>query len=304
MKFTFILIFCILVFSDCKKSGSAIAGKNPGVDTIVDNSFFAKGADVSWITQMESQGLKFYDSSNIPQDLFQILKGIGINSIRLRAWVNPADHYNNTADVVSKALRAKNAGMKIMIDFHYSDTWADPGHQTRPAAWATQDIMAIQDSVNNYTVSVMNALKDNGIYPDWVQVGNETNDGMLWPEGKASANMANFALLVNAGYHAVKSVSDSSKVIVHISNGYDNSLSRWVFDGLKNNGAQWDIIGMSLYPSAANPIDLNTQCLANMTDMVTRYNKPIMICEAGMSWTDSAVCNSFIADLIVKNEIG
>ena len=97
------------------------------------------------------------------QDLFQILKNEGMNSIRLRVWVNPADNYNNTADVVAKAIRAKNAGMKIMIDFHYSDTWADPGHQTKPAAWASQDIKTLQTSVYNHTTSGIEYLKSNGI---------------------------------------------------------------------------------------------------------------------------------------------
>jgi arabinogalactan endo-1,4-beta-galactosidase len=314
MKIFLILLFFVGISSSfsCKKNSTNSAPTHIDtlpVDTIhhidtipVTNTFFAKGADVSWVTQMESQGLQFYNRSGMQQDIFQVLKSEGINSMRLRAWVNPADGYNNTADVVAKAIRAKNAGMKIMIDFHYSDTWADPGHQTMPVAWANEDINDLQLSVHDYTVSVMDSLKTNGIFPDWVQVGNETNDGMLWPLGQASINMANFALLVNAGYNGVKSVSDSSKVIIHISNGYDNSLFRWMFDGLKNNGAKWDIIGMSLYPSASNWNDLNTQCFANMNDMVTRYNKPVMICEVGMSWTDSVACKSFISNLISKTK--
>ena len=133
-----------------------------------------------------------------------------------------------------------------------------------------------------------------------MQVGNETNDGMLWPEGKASANMTNFASLINSGYEAVKSVFPSAKVIVHISNGYDNSLYRWVFDGLKNSGAKWDVIGMSLYPTASNWKQLNDQCLSNIRDMVSRYNKQVMICEIGMSENDSLPCKDFILDLIRK----
>ena len=251
---------------------------------------------------MEASGVKFYTGNGTGQECMSVLKDLGMNSIRLRVWVNPADSWNNTADVVAKAIRAKNVGMKIMIDFHYSDTWADPGHQTKPAAWAGQDIAALQTSVYNHTLTVLNTLKSNSIIPDWVQVGNETNDGMLWPEGKASVNMQNFALLINSGYNAVKAVDSSIKVIVHISNGYDNSLFRWIFDGLKNNGAKWDIIGMSLYPSAANWPALNTQCLANMNDMVSRYNKEVMVCEVGMSWTDSTACKSFIADIIAKTK--
>jgi len=305
----FIAITCSF---NCKKSStnsSSIHIDTLPVDTMhhvdtlpVVNTFFAKGTDISWITQMESQGLQFYNRSGVQQDIFQVLKSEGVNSIRLRAWVNPAGGYNNTADVVAKAIRAKNAGMKIMIDFHYSDTWADPAHQTTPAAWANEDINGLQVSVHDYTVNVMDSLKTNGIFPDWVQVGNETNDGMLWPLGQASVNMANFALLVNAGYNAVKSVSDSSQVIVHISNGYDNSLFRWMFDGLKNNGAKWDIIGMSLYPPTGSWSTYNIQCQTNMSDMITRYNKPVMICEMGMSWTDSSACKLFISDLIAKTK--
>ncbi|MGH2645990.1 MAG: glycoside hydrolase family 53 protein [Ginsengibacter sp.] len=313
MKIFFIFIFFIgisISFS-CKKNSDTSRPRTdtlpndtiPHVDTLpANNTFFAKGADVSWLTQMESQGLNFYDKSGTQKDLFQILKDEGMNSIRLRIWVNPPGNYNNTADVVSKAIRAKNAGMKIMIDFHYSDTWADPGHQEKPATWSGTDISVLQDSLYNHTLTVLNTLKSNNVIPTWVQVGNETNDGMLWPEGKASTNMANFAALITSGYNAVKAVDTSIKVIVHISNGYDNGLFRWIFDGLKTNGAKWDIIGMSLYPDAGNWNTLNLECFTNMSDMVSRYNKPVMISEVGMSWTDSVACNSFIKDLITKTK--
>ncbi len=223
-----------------------------------------------------------------------------MNSIRLRAWVNPTQGWCNTADVVTKAKRAKAAGMRIMIDFHYSDWWADPGKQNKPAAWSSLSFADLTTALSEYTKHVMDTLKSNGIIPSWVQVGNETDDGILWEDGRASANMGNFATLVKAGYDAVKSVSDTTKVIVHLSNGFDNNLFRWMFDGLKNNGAKWDVIGMSLYPSSSTWTTLNTQCLANMNDMVARYKTPVMICEVGMPWTDSLACTSFITDLITK----
>jgi len=106
--------------------------------------------------------------------------------------------------------------------------------------------------------------------------------------------------LINAGYNAVKSVDTSIKVMVHVSNGYNNSLFRWIFDGLQSNGVQWDIIGMSLYPSASNWSSYNSQCLANMNDMVSRYNKDVMVVEVGMSWDQADVCESFLSDLITK----
>ncbi len=212
------------------------------------NSNFAKGADISWLTEMEAAGKLFYNSSGTSQDCIQLLKNMGTNSIRLRVWVDPAGGWNNTADVIAKAVRAKNLGMKIMIDFHYSDTWADPGQQNKPAAWVMQDFTTLQQSVYNHTFEVLTSLKNAGITPEWVQVGNETNDGMLWPTGKASINMP----------------------------------------------------GMSLYPDPANWETINTQCLSNINDMISRYNKPVMICEAGMSWDQPAACRSFLTDLIAK----
>jgi len=268
---------------------------------------FSKGADVGWLTQMEAAGIKFYDSTGAQQECIALLKSLGINSIRLRVWVKPSGGWNNTSDVVAKAKRAKALGMKIMIDFHYSDTWADPGHQTKPAAWTSLSFNDLKSTVYNYTKGVMDTLKLNDIIPNWVQVGNETNDGMLWPDGRVSTNQnnfGNFAALITQGYNAVKAVSDTTKVIVHISNGYDNSLYHWMFDGLKTNGAKFDIIGMSLYPSyfASGWSAANSQCLFNMNDMIARYNKPVMIVEVGMPVNDPTTAKAFLTDLISKTK--
>jgi arabinogalactan endo-1,4-beta-galactosidase len=295
----------VLLILSCSNKGST---PSPQPTTTTTNTYaapvvsatFAKGADVSWVTQMEASGIKFYDKNGNQQDLFALMKSLGFNSIRLRAWVNPTDGWCNTADVVAKAIRAKKAGMKIMIDFHYSDVWADPGHQTKPAAWTSLDFNTLVTTLHDYTVGVMNTLSSNGITPDWVQIGNETNDGMLWEDGRASTNMGNFAALIKSGYAAVKSVSTSTKVIVHISNGYDNSLFTWMFDGLKANGAQWDIIGMSLYPTTANWQTLNTQCQANINAMVSRYSTPCMVVEVGMDVTAPSTTRDFLTDIITK----
>jgi arabinogalactan endo-1,4-beta-galactosidase len=293
-----LIIFFLCSFFSCGKSGSGGGGGvvTPPTPTVP----IAKGADISWLTEMEGAGRVFYNSSGTATECIQLLKNLGTNSIRLRVWVDPAGGWCNTADVVAKAVRAKNLGMRIMINFHYSDSWADPGQQTKPAAWAAQDLATLQTSVYNHTFNVLTTLKASGVTPEWVQVGNETNDGMLWPTGKASVNMANFASLVNKGYDAVKAVDNSIKVIVQISNGFDNGLFRWIFDGLKNNGAKWDIIGMSLYPNSTNWSALNAQCLNNMNDMISRYDKPVMICEVGMSWDQAPACNAFMSDLISK----
>lgn len=286
----------LLGLTSCKKDNA----QNPTPPDPPPAATFIKGADVSWITEMESAGVKLYNSAGAETECMMLMKSLGMNAVRLRVWVNPSPEWNNTADVVAKAIRAKNAGLKIMIDFHYSDSWADPGQQTKPAAWSTLPLAGLLDSITQHTTGVLTALKNNGITPEWVQVGNETNNGMLWPEGKASVNMGNFAQMVNKGYDAVKAVFPSAKVIVHLSNGWDNALFRWMFDGLKANGVKYDIIGMSLYPSPTNWSTLNAQCLTNMNDMVSRYNKDVMIVEVGMSWDSPLPCKSFITDLITK----
>lgn len=291
-----ILFVFVLLSLNCTKKNAPISIDPP--DTT--KTEFAKGADISWITEMEAAGLKFYNAAGTVQEGMALMKSLGMNTIRLRVWVNPSPAWNNTADVVAKALRAKTLGLRIMIDFHYSDSWADPGKQTKPAAWVGKDLAGLKTALAEHTVEVLTALKNNGIEPEWVQVGNETNDGMLWPEGKASTNMANFAQLFNAGYDAVKSVFPKTKVIAHVSNGYNNSLFRWMFDGLKNNGAKYDVIGMSLYPSPTEWSTFNQQCLVNMNDMVTRYGKEVMVVEIGMSWDSATESGQFLSDLIAK----
>lgn len=295
IKIIFPFFGLVLLLCSCKKT-------NENTPVRVPDIVLSKGADVSWVTEMEAAGRKFYNSAGAETELMQLLKGLGINTIRLRVWVDPfaSGGWNNKADVVAKAVRAKDLGMRVMINFHYSDTWADPGHQTKPASWNGFDITALKTSLAQHTTEILTALKSAGVDPEWVQVGNETNNGMLWPEGKASLNMSHFALLVNAGYDAVKTVFPNAKVIVHVSNGWDNNLFRWLFDGLQNHAAKFDVIGMSLYPGPSNWADMNTQCLTNMNDMVARYNKEVMVVEAGMSWDQAEVCRLFLTDLLNK----
>ncbi len=300
------LAIVLLLLLACNKTNSTTSNNNnnntppPQDTTATKDTSFAKGADISWLTQMESSGYAFYDTTGTQADCIQVLKEKGINSIRLRAWVDPSNGWCNTNDVVVKALRAKALGMKIMIDFHYSDVWADPGHQTKPAAWNSLAFDSLVTTMYNYTLHVMDTLLQNGITPAWAQVGNETNDGMLWEDGRASTNMQNFATLVKSGYSAVKAASPTTKVIVHISNGYDNSLFEWMFNGLKANGAKWDIIGMSLYPATNQWQTYDNECLANMNDMVSRYGTPVMICEVGMSYSDPTDTEAFLNDIIAK----
>ena len=186
-----------------------------------------------------------------------------------------------------------------MINFHYSDTWADPANQTKPAAWSSYTFDQLMSNVYWHTYNSLTTLKNAGITPKWVQVGNETNNGMLWPEGKASVNMKNFAWLINSGYDAVKAVNSSSKVIVHLANCEDNALYRWMFDGLKANGAKWDVVGASIYPTQTGNGDwfaMDNLCYDNLADMVSRYSKEVMIVEVGMPWDDPKNSYDTIAD--------
>jgi arabinogalactan endo-1,4-beta-galactosidase len=288
-----LLVACLLVAGlfSCSK------------DSVSQSGSFAKGGDVGWLSEMEAAGIKFRHQSGQEDDLFNILKGVGMNSIRFRVWVNPVDGWCNQADVVKQAQRATQAGMKVMIDFHYSDWWADPGKQNKPEAWKSLDQAGLLAAIDTHTRQVLTALKNAGVTPTWVQAGNETNDGMLWENGRASKNMAAFSAMVNASYKAIKEVFPSAKVIVHISNGYDNALFRWMFDGLKANNTNYDVIGMSLYPDPNNWFAANEQINFNMKDMIARYGKEIMICEVGMPVDQADKCRQFIEDLMkrVKN---
>jgi arabinogalactan endo-1,4-beta-galactosidase len=264
---------------------------------------FARGADVGWLSEMEAKGVTFRAAAGKPADCLGILQGCGINAIRLRVWVNPKDGWGGEADVVKMAVRAKAMGFRIMIDFHYSDWWADPGKQHKPVAWASHGIAQLVDDVARHTTKVLTALKSAGVTPEWVQVGNETNDGMLWEEGRASLHMADFAALITAGDHAVKAVFPDAQVIVHLSNGYDNKLFRWMFDGLTAHGARFDVIGMSLYPEKEDDLaKFDRAALANMQDMIARHGKPVLVVEAGIEVADEARAKTFLSDIIAKTK--
>ena len=295
-----ILLLLSILFTVISCGGE---NKNSGQDDNKEEPVeyvFAKGADVSWLTEMENDGVKFYNASGNQIECMALLKSLGMNSVRLRVWVNPDEKWCNKEDVLVKAKRAAALGLRIMIDFHYSDWWADPGKQNKPAAWKDLSLADLITAVANHTAEVLTLLKTNNITPEWIQIGNETTNGMLWETGKASVSMSNYAQLNNAGYNAAKAVFPNSTVMIHIDNGWDNSKYRWLLDGIAAYGAKYDMIGMSLYPDSDNWSTLNKQCLANMLDVSTRYNTDVMVCEVGMSWDKADACKSFLTDLIDK----
>ncbi len=257
------------------------------------NFVFSKGADVSWLPQMEATGYTFYDVDGTLKDGLQLLKDRGINTIRLRVFVNPSNHKTNghcgTAETLSMAVRAKSMGMRIMIDFHYSDTWADPAHQAKPAAWANHSFVELQNDVYKHTYDVLNALKTAGVTPEWVQVGNEIPSGMLWPEGKIenNQNWNQLAVLLNKGYEATKAINTAIKVVIHVDQGNDNGRFRWFFDNMTTNSVKYDVIGMSYYPYwlGSNYTTTIVALQNNLKDMVTRYGKEVMVVEVGGDYT-------------------
>ena len=280
-----------------------------------DMTGFARGADVSWVTEMEADGVKFYDADGRATECLTLLRSLGMNSVRLRVWVNPEDGWCNQQDVVAKAWRASKLGMRVMIDFHYSDTWADPGSQFKPAAWEGLSLDELKEAITTHTTDVMNALKAVDVEPEWVQIGNEVGPGMLWDTDASVSgatydvttggstyytNQENFADFITTGSEAVHSVFPDAKTIVHLQNGYDNDLFEWIFDILTTYGADYDVIGMSLYPETDTWSTLNTQCIANVNDMISRYGKEVMICEVGMEYDEAETAKSFLTDLITK----
>lgn len=241
---------------------------------------FRLGADIGWVTEIEHGGGVFKTVDGAPRDLYALLKDYGVDAVRLRVWVNPRNGWNGKADTLVKAKRAVAAGMDVMIDYHYSDFWADPGKQEMPAAWRGHDLLTVCGDLAAHTKDVLQCLKDNGVSPKWVQVGNETTYGFLWTPkrdekghskwvdlgpGKGWAvevesslahivyNPENYAKLFKAGYDAVKSVFPKTIVIVHIDQAHKPELTDRNLETLRKYGATWDMVGFSLYPYHARP---------------------------------------------------
>ena len=261
-----------------------------------DRTEFAKGADISWITEYESQGRTFADYDGNEMECTALMKKLGLNSIRLRVWVNPRDGWSSAEDVLEKALRAHKLGMRLMIDFHYSDWWADPGKQVVPAAWAELDFEGVKAALAAHTVEVLTLLKKNGIDVEWVQVGNEITPGMMCHKdfrtlepfdngGDIDRFPEHFAELMTAGYDAAKSVYPDTKVICHIDCGAEMWRYDKVMGVMEEFGGKYDIIGMSLYPNMYDDIRTWNEtvdiCIDNVLELHRRYGCDLLICEVG-----------------------
>ncbi|OIJ62643.1 glycosyl hydrolase 53 family protein [Streptomyces mangrovisoli] len=233
------------------------------------------GADISSLAKSEAKGGVYKTSSGTTGDALAILKSAGMNYARLKVWVNPADGYNDKAHVLAMAKRIKAQGMKLLVDFHYSDTWADPGTQTKPAAWANDSYSQLKTDVYNHTYDVLNALKSQGTTADMVQIGNEINGGMLWSDGSTD-NWSQLAGLLNSGYSAAKAVSSSTVVALHLAKGGDKAGTEWWFDNAVSYGIKFDAIGLSYYGYWHGPLsDFQT----TLDDAASRYGKPVFVAE-------------------------
>ena len=240
------------------------------------------GADISFLPEIESRGTSFKENGQ-DTDAIELLRNHGFNYIRLRIFVNPenekgyspATGFCGLSYTIAMARRVKEAGMKLLLDFHYSDYWADPQQQNKPLAWSDIGYEDLKDSVRTYTSRVLHRLEKEGVLPDMVQVGNEINHGILWPEGHIS-NPEMLAGLLIAGVEGIEDVAPDMPVMMHIALGGQNDEAVFWLDNMLARGVRFDILGLSYYPRWHGTLnDLNS----NMNDLIERYKKPVNVVE-------------------------
>lgn len=263
---------------------------------------FAYGADIGWLKQFEDMGYTWVDEDGVQKDVLDILKSMGVNALRFRVFVNPPEDarwvkspedivylgYADEKSVLEAAKRAAGKNFRVMINFHYSDYFADPGCQLMPKAWEGHSDEQLLEDVYQHTYHVLKALTDNGITPEWVQVGNEINNGMMLPAASAKEAFHKLAGLLNRGYEAVKDASPASRVVTHIADGQDKAFCREFFDRfLMEYQGKTDIIGLSFYPYIVTHYlggdyeESIRSTAENVKALSDRYEKDIMICEIG-----------------------
>jgi arabinogalactan endo-1,4-beta-galactosidase len=240
------------------------------------------GADISFLPQLEDKGIQFFDHG-IQKDAIQILKDHGFNYIRLRIFNDPAADSGYSPEkgfcdlehTKAMAQRIKMAHMKFLLDFHYSDTWADPGKQFKPAGWEEFNFSQLKLAIYDYTKNVLSALKAQGTSPDMIQVGNEINHGMLWPDGNFS-HPDSLAAFLKEAIRAVKDVDPSVPVMLHIACGGQNKESRDFIDKMLARHVSFDLIGESYYPQWHGTLE---QLDSNLKDLSARYKQDIVVVE-------------------------
>ncbi len=244
-----------------------------------------RGVDTSSLPQVEDKGGVFYDANGQAQDIFEILADHGINYVRLKLWHTPANGYNNLDRVKGMATRIEQAGMGFLLDFHYSDTWADPKKQYKPLAWWDFSYDELEAAVYSYTKDAITALREQGTEPDIVQIGNEIPGGMLWDHGKLDGSDDQFARLtrlLKAGIAGVKDAGCDAKIMLHLDRGGNNDLFRWWFDNIIAEGVEFDVIGLSFYGYWHGDL---SDLAANLADLAQRYKKELIVVETAYAYT-------------------
>lgn len=240
------------------------------------------GADISWVPQEEAFGKKYFDKGE-QKDVLDIMGDYGFNWIRLRLFVDPTaengyskDGFCSLEQTLAMAKRIKAAGMKFLLDFHYSDTWADPGKQFKPESWARDSGSGLEGRVYNYTKETIERFAAEGVRPDMVQVGNEINHGMVWPQGQIGESYMSFAVMLRCACAAVRAADPSIMIMIHIACGGQNEESVKFFDKILSRDVKFDIIGQSYYPEWHGTLE---DLEFNLTDLANRYGKPIVVVE-------------------------
>ena len=233
---------------------------------------FLRAADVSFLPEIESTGTIYYNNGQA-EDVLTTLKSAGCNAIRIRLWKNPSTAHSGMAEVKALAQRVKQAGMKVWLTVHYSDTWADPGNQTIPAEWQSLSFTNLKTAVADYTSTVISE-----IHPDIYQIGNETNNGFMWPQGKITTNETQYLELVTTASATIRAESPNTKIMLHFA-GMDGA--DWFFS--KVSGIDYDYIGLSYYP-VWHGKSLTT--VKNTVDALgAAYNKKVIIAETAYPFT-------------------
>lgn len=249
---------------------------------------FVKGMDLSTLLELEKCGAKYYVDGT-ETDILDIMKKYDVDTIRIRLWNDPwserGESYgageNDLKTTLAIAKKVTDAGLGVLLNFHYSDFWADPGKQIKPKAWEGYSVEELEQAVYDFTADTMKVFKENGINTTMVQVGNELSNGLLWPEGKVP-NYDNIAKFVNAGIRGVRAVEKDVPVMIHLDNGGNNTLYREWFDEFTKRGEDFQIIGLSYYPFWHGTLDMLTD---NMNDIAERYGKDLVIAEVSMGYT-------------------
>jgi arabinogalactan endo-1,4-beta-galactosidase len=246
-------------------------------------SDYAIGADLSFLKQAEDRGTVFKEDGQTKPGL-QIFKNHGYNWIRLRLFHTPTELPNNLNYTIALAKQARGLGLKFLLDFHYSDTWADPGKQFIPKAWLKKSHDELVTAVFEYTRDSIKAFQDAGVLPEMVQIGNEVISGMLWPDGRLPDHWSQFADLIKAGIKGVdagRGDGPRPKIMIHIDRGGDKKSTKYFFDKLNSFGVDYDIIGQSYYPWwHGSLLDLRE----NLDFMATTYPKDIILVEVAYNW--------------------